>query len=130
MSEACFSDNVMMSQFSDSKFWPRSSKLVFIVSIFLNWRNFPEKQGYFYHWSELIWRYRICGDFTYSKNWFEVCCRDVFRTLPNIYNGAFPEIVNGFWTLNIFAKRSILNVWQGCEYASAFCIALHIACRE
>ena len=30
----------------------------------------------------------------------------------------FVEIVNGLKPLTIFAKRSILNVWQGSEYAS------------
>ena len=29
------------------------------------------------------------------------------------------EIVNGLQRLTIFAKHSILNVWQGSEYASA-----------
>ena len=28
------------------------------------------------------------------------------------------KIVNGFHLLNIFAKCSILDVWQGCDYAS------------
>ena len=31
----------------------------------------------------------------------------------------FVEIVNGFQPLIIFAKTSILDVWQGIEYASA-----------
>ena len=31
----------------------------------------------------------------------------------------FVKIVSGFWLLTIFAKRSILNIWQGSEYASA-----------
>ena len=30
----------------------------------------------------------------------------------------FAQIVNDFWPLGIFAKRSILEVWQGSEYAS------------
>ena len=31
----------------------------------------------------------------------------------------FEKIIEGFEPLSIFAKRSILNVWQGSEYASA-----------
>ena len=31
----------------------------------------------------------------------------------------FEKIVEGFELLTIFAKFSILNVWQGSEYASA-----------
>ena len=31
----------------------------------------------------------------------------------------FAKIVNGFETLTIFAKRSVLDVWQGFEYASS-----------
>ena len=31
---------------------------------------------------------------------------------------SFAKIVNGFMPLTIFAKRSILDVWQGSEYAS------------
>ena len=30
----------------------------------------------------------------------------------------FEKIVEGFEPLTIFAKRSILNVWQGSEYGS------------
>ena len=31
----------------------------------------------------------------------------------------FAKVVNGWKLLIIFAKRSILDVWQGSEYASA-----------
>ena len=31
----------------------------------------------------------------------------------------FGDVVNSFQPLTIFAKRSILDVWQGSEYASA-----------
>ena len=31
---------------------------------------------------------------------------------------SFAKIVNGFQSLTIFAKRYILDVWQGSEYAS------------
>ena len=32
----------------------------------------------------------------------------------------FAKIVNGFQLLTIFAKRSILGIWQGSEYASVY----------
>ena len=32
----------------------------------------------------------------------------------------FAKIVNGFQPLTFFAKSSIVEVWQGSEYASAF----------
>ena len=42
--------------------------------------------------------------------------RGVLRSLSNIKDGTFCE--NGFESLTIFAKRSILDVWQGSEYTS------------
>ena len=30
----------------------------------------------------------------------------------------FSQVVNGFWFLTIFAKSSILDVWQDSEFAS------------
>ena len=36
---------------------------------------------------------------------------------PCIIDGAFVKIINRQWLLTIFAKRSILGVWQGSEYA-------------
>ena len=42
----------------------------------------------------------------------------VFKTLSNILDGAFDEI-DGFQTFTVSAKRSILDVWQGSEYAFA-----------
>ena len=36
----------------------------------------------------------------------------------------FAKIVNGFQALTIFAKHSILDVWQGSEYVS--CQIIHI----
>ena len=32
----------------------------------------------------------------------------------------FAKIVNEFYTLTVFTKRSILDIWQGSEYASDF----------
>ena len=32
---------------------------------------------------------------------------------------SFPKIVNSFQLLTLFAKSSILDAWQGSEYASA-----------
>ena len=32
----------------------------------------------------------------------------------------FTKMLNGFQPLSIFAKRSILDVWQGSEYVCAF----------
>ena len=40
--------------------------------------------------------------------------RGVFRTLLEL----FLKLVSGFQLLTIFAKSSILDVWQGSEYAS------------
>ena len=48
-----------------------------------------------------------------------VFSRGVFRAMPSISDEAFVKIVNDFQSLTIFAKSSILNVWQGSEYASA-----------
>ena len=31
----------------------------------------------------------------------------------------FAKIFNGFWSLTIFAKRSVLDPWQGSEYVFA-----------
>lgn len=42
--------------------------------------------------------------------------RGVFRTQPNIYDGA--KIVNGIQPIAILAKSSILNFWLDSEYAS------------
>ena len=39
-------------------------------------------------------------------------CRDLFRTLSNIRDGKFSEIVDSLQPLTIFPKRSILDVWQ------------------
>ena len=36
----------------------------------------------------------------------------------------FEKIIENFESLTIFEKRSILNVWQGSEYASAANICL------
>ena len=37
----------------------------------------------------------------------------------------FAKIVNGFYSFTSFAKKSILDVWQGSEYVSVrFCILL------
>ena len=47
-----------------------------------------------------------------------VISRGVFRALPSISDEAFVKIVNDFQSLTVFAKSSILNVWQGSEYAS------------
>ena len=40
----------------------------------------------------------------------------IFRTQPNIQNEAFCRIVNGGKPWMVFAKRSILDVWQNFEY--------------
>ena len=40
------------------------------------------------------------------------------RTLSNIQDGVFCEIVNGFSFVTIFAKSSILDVSQDSEFAS------------
>ena len=32
----------------------------------------------------------------------------------------FTKIVNGSYPLNISAKRSILDFWQGCEYGNEY----------
>ena len=39
----------------------------------------------------------------------------IFRTLPNTER--FAKLVNGFKPVTIFAERSILDIWQGSEYA-------------
>ena len=38
----------------------------------------------------------------------------------NIEHGVFHEIVNGWNPLYTFVRTSILDVWQGSEYASEF----------
>ena len=35
----------------------------------------------------------------------------------------FAKIVNDFQRLAIFAKRSILDIWEGCEYANVIMTA-------
>ena len=48
-----------------------------------------------------------------------VMFRDLVKTLPNIIRRSFfAKIVNGFQPLIIFAKNSVLDVWQGGEDAS------------
>ena len=38
----------------------------------------------------------------------------------------FAKIVNGYQLLTIFTKRSILDIWQGSEYASSIMTYLFI----
>ena len=45
--------------------------------------------------------------------------RGNFRTLSNIWDGAFEKIVNGFYLLTVFGKKSILDVWHALDYVSA-----------
>ena len=45
--------------------------------------------------------------------------RGVFRTCQTSKMKCFAKIVNGWKPLTIFAKRSILDTYQGSEYASA-----------
>ena len=47
--------------------------------------------------------------------------RCVFRILPNVSDGSFEKKINGFQSqlsITMFVKSSILDVWQGSEYAS------------
>ena len=44
--------------------------------------------------------------------------------------GRFTNWVNGINLLTIFAKRSILHVWQGSEYASRVYVACNIIERH
>ena len=46
--------------------------------------------------------------------------RRVFRTLPTSRIERFAKIVNGWKPLTIFAKRSVLDVWHGCNHAFEF----------
>ena len=45
--------------------------------------------------------------------------RGNFRTLSNIWDGAFEKIVNGFYLLTVFGKKSILDVWHALDCVSA-----------
>ena len=41
------------------------------------------------------------------------------NTVKHLKMEHFAKIINGFQPFTIFAKRSILDVWQGSEHASA-----------
>ena len=53
----------------------------------------------------------------YLINVFQV--RGVFSPLSNIWDGAVCEIFNGFKPLTVNANSTILDMWQGSEYAYA-----------
>ena len=80
---------------------------------------------------------KVCGNYVWilkwvnlHRNWFDLIrvlnfskqwvtdYRCVFRTLSNIQGGVFNKKVNGFCPLTIFEKHSVLDGWQGSEYAS------------
>ena len=44
---------------------------------------------------------------------FITLSRGLLKTMPNISDKAFCLIVNVFFPLTIFVKRSILDIWQG-----------------
>ena len=43
----------------------------------------------------------------------------IFRTMSTYKMERFGKIIEGFEPSTIFAERSILDIWQGSEYASA-----------
>ena len=44
--------------------------------------------------------------------------RRIRNTVKHLKMERFAKIINGFQPFTIFAKRSILHVWQGSEHAS------------
>ena len=51
--------------------------------------------------------------------------REVCRTLSNISKmNLFPKIVNGLQPLTVSAKSPILDVWDGSQYLSIFCLVV------
>ena len=58
-----------------------------------------------------------CSDenFTSNRGLMMRTARDIFRTFQTSKNGVSAKIVNSFQPLIIFAKCSILNVWQGSQ---------------
>ena len=52
-----------------------------------------------------------------NQSSLNVSFRGISRTLSNIYDGELVKIVKDFWLLTIFAKCSILDIWEGCECA-------------
>ena len=50
---------------------------------------------------------------------YELRKRCVFRTLPNIQDGAFCENSQRLKIINYFHKGFIIDAWQGFEYISA-----------
>ena len=67
-----------------------------------------------------IWFPLFCFNFSkkLQPQWlYKITLRDEFGTLPNIKMERFTEIVNGFYTLTIFAKNSIINNWLSLKYA-------------
>ena len=42
----------------------------------------------------------------------------VFGTLSTSMMKCFPKIVKGLKTITVFAKRSIIGIWQGSKYVS------------
>ena len=62
---------------------------------------------------------RMNGSLTilnWENNWL---CRFVFRTLLNIWHGAFCK--NSKRPLTICAKQSMLDIWRSSKYTSATC---------
>ena len=53
-----------------------------------------------------------------SRRSFSIYYRGKFRTTWNIYDRAFSKMVDDWKLLTIFAKCSIVDVWNGSEYGS------------
>ena len=52
--------------------------------------------------------------------YFKVCCRLISWDFVKIYVVTVVQGFSSILTLTIFAKRSIVNAWQGSKYPSAF----------
>ena len=62
---------------------------------------------------------------TKHQNYFT--CSGVFSTYQTSKMGRFAELINSFYPLTNFAKCSILDVWQGFEYASDMAYNLRVS---
>ena len=108
-------------------------KLFYFYKNFL-WQNVIESL----YWFECITvESSLCSDLKYIRQytffWNIFLNGGVFRTQSSILRWKptqhFVKIVNKFQPLIIFAKRSMLDVWLGSEYASTsvsyFCVLHH-----
>ena len=59
--------------------------------------------------------------FLFSESWLlSTYQRRIKNPDKHLRWGALRKQINGYKPLTIFAKRSILGIWQGSEYASAY----------